>query len=271
MTRSLALRDKDELIGRIEKHMASLPNKQILIRYQNAHKNLVDEFFRLRYQSILLGKSLKARFLCGGDNPCDEPLQKGLIDKYQYELIWGLVDAYQSVFTLIQMNWTVIKPSMLLLEDGCTSGVELFLTILAEHYDMRLMACKDGYNFTPAHAKNIAAKLRKKTTQLLIDALVDELPVDRKKCGLISKRKHFWLPLVLSIAKENLKDNPSLHSYYRDCWGKLSQFANIHERWASQHNRDRAYAIRWRDGEQAIGTKGGYRNVTELYTTFSDL
>lgn len=261
---------KDRLVAKIEEKMANLPNQKILARYQNAHANLIDEFFRLRYQSILLGKSLKARFGGGGGNPCDAPLQQGLIDRYQYELILGLTDVYRSIFDLIQTNWSAIKPTMLILEDGCNSESELFFAILAEHYDMRLMGCKDGYSLTPTHAKNTAAKLRKKTSQLIIDILADELPVDRKKCGSISNRKHFWLPLALSIAKENLKSNPSLHSYYRNCWKELSRFANIHERWASQHRSDRASAVRWKNGELAIGVPGGYKPVTELYETFSE-
>jgi hypothetical protein len=256
---------RDRLVAEIEKKMASLPNKQILARYQNAHANLVDEFYRLRHQSILLGKCLKARFGGGGGNPCDDPLRKGLIDKYHYELIWGLTDAYQSIFTLIQMNWSAIKPAMLILEDGCNSESELFFAILTEHYDMRLISCKDGFSFTPAHAKNTATALRKKTSQLIIDTLADELSVDKKKCGLMSNRKHFWLLFVLSIAKENLTSNSFLSSYYKNCWKELSRLADIHERWSSQHRNDRASAVRWKNGELAIGVRGGYRSVTELY------
>ncbi len=262
---------REQLLAKIEERTARLPNKQILLKYQKVHADLVDEFFRLRYQAILLGKCLKARFGGGGGNPCDEPLQRGLIDEYQYEVVWGLADTYQSIFTLIQMNWSAIEPIMAILEDTCKSESELFFTILTEHYDNRMINCKDGYNFTPAQAKNTASSLRVKTSKLIIDALQDEALIDRKKCGLTSTGKHFWLPLVLSIAEENLKKNSSLIPYYRACWAKLSQFADIHERWASQHKRDRAYAIRWRDGEKAIGRKGGYRNVTECKKSFSDL
>lgn len=261
---------KDRLVAKIEERMANLPNQKILARYQNAHANLIDEFFRLRYQSSLLGKCLKARFGGGGGNPCDEPLQKGFIDKYQYELIWGLTGAYQSIFTLIQMNWSAIEAAMLLFEDGYNSESELFFAVLAEHYDNRLIACKDGYTFTPTHAKNTAKLLRKKTSQLTIDAVTKELPIDRKKCGLTSNQKHFWLPFVLSIATENLKNNPSLQSDYKDCFKKLSHFADIQERWASQHRSDRASAVRWRNGQLAIGVSGGYKSVTELYETFSE-
>lgn len=254
-------------LAKVEKLTQKLPTEDILSKYQKMHEDLITQFFVLRNQSTLLGKCLKARFGGGGGNPAQTALDKGEIHEYDYQVIWALVDCYQSIFTLIQMNWKSI--SQLLKDEPCLeSEVSLFLEILREHYDGQFKRCADSYNFTSEHAKLQSKILKKMNGALATGApLVEMTPQERKKAGLPKETNYFfWLPLVLQIALDNSNKNPHMKRYYNKCWEELSRLADIHEHWTNQHRgEERANAVKWKNGEFFVGTKGGYKPTPLTY------
>jgi hypothetical protein len=250
-------------LTRIEKTTQNLPTEDILSQYQKIHEDLLTHFFVLRHQSILLGECLKARFGGGGGNPAERALKRGEIHEYEYQVIWALVDCYQTIFTLIQMNWESIS-QLLCFE----SEVSLFLEILREHYDGQFKRCFKSHNYTSQHAQQQARILKKMTGALATEApLVEMTPQERKKAGLPKETNYFsWLPLILQIAQDNCKKNPHMKRYYNKCWEELSRLADIHEYWTNNHRGEsRAKAVRWKDGQFSIGTQGGYKPMPLTY------
>jgi hypothetical protein len=259
-------------VTKVQKYTEWLPSNKLFLRYYiQAHRDLVIEFLTLRQQSVILGKCFKARFGGGGGNPAEDALTEGYIDEYERDVIWALVDAFQAIFTLIQMNWNAIKAeTSFISESFLSSETTLFFEILREHYDDKFMQCVDGYTFTPAQAKERAKELREQTDLLNLPSLpqTDMSTVDvRKKCGLNYRNKYFyWLNLVLDIGQKQAKKNKSYKKYLDDFHVAVSRVADIYEYWGSQHRtpEDRAKAVKWKDKKKSVGCKGGYQ---QLYKT----
>jgi len=255
---------------------SQIPDIILLMQYQKLHQELIFQFFILRNDSQLLGLSLNARFGGGGGNPLLEPLKKGEIDEYKYQIIWALVDCYQSLFTLIQMNWEILEVQLpeygedLIDLNSLENAKTLFLRLLKEYYDDSFRRCaEDGYTFTPSHANERAEIMRRMVGA--IDTGVELNPISQKirqKAGLPTHaHKYFFLfHAVLGICSEV----KITHHYYQNLWLSLSRLTEIHEYWSSQHRGEtRARAVKWENGRMFVGVKGGYKPVTQLYTTFS--
>ncbi len=146
-------------LKKLMKLTSELPTVSLLEKYKQVHQDLVIQFFVLRNQGQLLGQGLKARFACGGGNAPEKALENGEIDDYEYQVIWAMIDCYQAIFNLIQMNWKVIKKHLFkymgdyFKEQSLTSEVDLFLELLREHYDDHFKRCaEEGYTFTLSNA-----------------------------------------------------------------------------------------------------------------------
>ena len=258
---------------------SKLPTADLLEQYKQVHQDLVIQFFVSRNQSQLLGQSLKARFGGGGGNPPQKSLDNGEIDEYECEVIWAMVDCYQSIFTLLQMNWEAIKKYLpkyigdYLNAVSLVSETNLFFELLREHYDDNFKRCADGWNFTPSQAKHRAEILYR--TVEAIDKNKELIPIgakDRQKAGLSNKHRYFFLfSSVLNICKEEVKKGNQASIYYENIWRTLARLSEVHKCWSSQHRGEsRARAVKWDKGKFLIGTKGGYTSVTKLNQSFSD-
>lgn len=261
-------------LKKLTKFTSKLPTDSLLEKYKQVHQDLVIQFFVLRNQSHLLGQGLKARFGGGGGNPIKKALSKGEIDDYEDQVIWAMIDCYQAIFNLIQMNWESIKKHLpkyvgdYLKEQSLKSETTLFLEVLREHYDDHLKRCaEEGYTFTPSHAKHRAEIMRR-----MIGAIEKEKKMvvigtkERKETGLPVQHKYFvLLSSLLDVCESEVKRGKQPSVYLENCWRELSRLTEIHEYWSSQHRGEsRARAVKWKNGKFLIGTKGGYTSVTEL-------
>lgn len=266
---------------RIEKFMSQLPSDDFLLRYFNVHY-LVAEHLRLRNQSVLLGKCLKARFGGGGGNPARKSLDAGMIDQYEYDLIWALVNVYQALFELIQMGWEDIKAELSSLSDECLSSeTDLFLEILREHYDTRLRLCVEGYNLTVSNVEAASQLIKKAIGGNPLNpnwfGEIEFSDQERSAAGLSQRAKYFvWFPLILSISRECAKKDSSIQrqlgKFYQEFHCFLDKQAIAVQK--SRHEPDRSqrvYSIKWENKIPYIGSKGGYRPFTELYNLFPTL
>lgn len=254
---------------KIQKYTKSLPTDELLKKYFQV-QDLAIQFLVLRKRSTILGECFKARFGGGGGNPADDALARGDVDEYERDVIWALVDVFQSIFTLIQMNWNSIKAeNSSISEPFLSSETNLFLQILREHYDGEFMQCVDGYSFTPTQVKERAKNLRQQTDVVNLPKSV-QAGMDmsqREKCGLSDRNKYFyWLNRVLDISQERAKKDKTYKKYLLDFHVNVSRVADIHEYWGSQHRLqpDRARAVKWKNKKKSVGCKGGYQ---QLYTT----
>lgn len=269
------------LVQRIEEFMSQLPSQELLVRYFTAHY-LVAEYLRLKDQSILLGKCLKARFGGGGGNPARKPLDAGTIDQYEYDLIWALVDVYEALFNLVQTGWEDIQAALGSLSDECLSSeTDLFLEILREHYDTKFRVCAEGHKLSVSNVE-VAAKLTRKAIggNPIKPNWFGEIEFsdqERFDAGFSQHSNNFsWLPLVLGICRESAKKDSSVKNQLRKVYNELAHFADKQATaiYKSRHESDptqRVYSIKWENQIPYIGSKGGYRPFTELYNLFPTL
>lgn len=274
------------LVQRIEEFMSQLPHdeflKQCLYVYTKTH-DIVAEHRRLRNQSVLLGKCLKARFGGGGGNPARQLLDAGMIDRWESEYIWALVDVYQALFNLIQIAWEDIKAELSFLSDDCpNSETDLLFKILGEHYDVKFKKCINGYTLTVTNVETAAKLTRSAVWKKQFDpnwlGEVEFSDKERLDAGLKERSKQFvWFPLILPICRESAKRDSSVKEQLRKLYQELSYFA---DKWAkaihkSRHEQDplqRFHSVRWENQILHIGCRGGgYRSFTELYTHLPEL
>lgn len=269
------------IVKQVDDFMSQLPSQELLLRYFTAHY-LVAEYLRLKDQSILLGKCLKARFGGGGGNPARKSLDAGTIDRYEYDLIWTLVDVYEALFNLIQTGWEDIQAALSSLSDECLSSeTDLFLEILREHYDTRFRNCAEGHKLSVSNVE-VAAKLTREAVwkkQFDTNWLgeVEFSDQERLEAGFSKHSNNFlWIPLVLGICRESAKKDSSVKNQLRKVYNELANFADKQATaiYKSRHESDptqRVYSIKWENQIPYIGSKGGYRPFTELYNLFPTL
>lgn len=276
MKRSLK-RSKKLLCNSIKPAVEGMPSEALFFYVQT--NDLLQEWLKTKYDALLFGDSLRARFGGGGGNPAKQALKDGYFDRQGYELHMASVSLSQAEFTLYQVAWEEISEAFNNLKDVPTpkSEVELFLGELRRMYDDSFFSAvknrKDSLKELECFTQTLRNILsRHQHEQKWIGELSEQEKANiRKYYERFGKQKKglIWRDIALEVCYDSAKNDNVIRRHLKLYYAELQHVTSIVVRICQYQRKSprTRYSNKWEDGDFYLRLSKGY----ELLSSNSDL
>lgn len=243
--------------------------------------DLLQEWLKVKYNALLFGESLKARFLKGGGNPAKRALNDGYLDNNGYEVHMAWTSVCASEFTLYQTAWEEIFNSFKHFEDSPKDEVTLFFDGIKQHYNNKFLSrVSDGkFSIKDYEAKmkllrdilkrnlnnrNWVGELSTQDTEMINNVLFDN-HLDINKVEIQPDWGYHAFRICEETAKQDRVVLRALRQYYND----LLWLTSLNVEFCQNQRKDKHRSIwseKWKDGHQFLRTPSGYKPLLAVGT-----
>jgi hypothetical protein len=235
-----------KLVKQIEKLLSELPSVELLKLAENEAQ--AREIHRIHINYTYVSKCWRAMH-SGEDDPLEQLLLQGHINKNQHYFIWELYFFHNHIWELISLTFSEIRETAkeLEIEFPFSKGVELFTELITVHADNQCSPCLSPY-------KEISHGNLKKARELSRKAIKDgRLPRGKQsKLDSLVKNEYSnpWLKLAAAVWFDSTK--PVVKSRVQQLLTTCDELMMLTGRLC----RD-APSYAWVNGEKRLGNRKG--------------
>jgi hypothetical protein len=235
-----------KLVKRIEKLLFELPSVELLALIETEAQ--AREIHRIHTNYTYVSKCWRA-FHSGEDDPLEQLLAQGHINKNQYSLIWDICFFHNHIWELILLTFSEIRETAkeLEIEFPFSKGVELFTEVITVHANNQCSPCLSPYKEI-SHSN--LKKARESSRQAIKDGRLP--PGKQSKLDSIVKNEYSnpWLKLAAAVWFDSTK--PVVKSRVQQLLVTCDDLTMLTGRLC----RD-APSYAWVNGEKRLGNRKG--------------
>lgn len=234
--------------------LASLPRERL--KKLAKTEDLLEFWHQLREHNQTVGICLRARF-SGGDDPIAD-WKKDKLGKLCHNFIWSNVDAFQALWSLIQMGTETVK------EQYEKSGnrfpldgaYDLFLQIVGTGRDNEFRSALRYQKVSTTQSAELWKLIRKTAWGTL-----NTKEIEKVKQLTKSELKNFWLEFTFGICQIKSKSDTQIANKLTDYRIQVGRLADAHHALISNSQKGRIPlklpSHEWHDGEKRYAQRYG--------------
>lgn len=222
-----------------------LPSKHLLEKSKT--EDAVKIWACLNWRAKYVSKCLSTRLFRYDGDPIRHLLFDTKFDRLQYQLIWGTVDFYDSLLSIINIIWEPLHSY--LLSHGyyrIRNGFQLLLIIITNCFDGTFQTfLQKDFKISPSQQEKLFNAAAKHIYR-------QQVPLTAREERVFNSHSHddnTWVDLILDICEREIQltNNPILVSRLKDFYYRAGVLSDYVSQFLRHMRKEGAEVFEWKD------------------------